>query len=195
MKVNDWLEMTGHKFKRGRGRGEDETYDEQHEVFQHALEMAVAWDGNGAVDNRADESPDETGNGLGPRSHELQAECQAVDVWAIVGDDTESEDDKAEFAKGAERWEKYCGEKATNSSILISVFVGHVDGVERCGCDGQPKHFRESEGNDESPPSPGESLDPGYIHRLVDGVIGRVASPARAKAVDGSRERQDAACL
>ena len=37
----------------------------QHEVLQHGLEVAVARDGDAAVDDCADECPDETGDLLG----------------------------------------------------------------------------------------------------------------------------------
>ena len=51
--------------------------------------MAVAWDGDGAVDEGADEGPDESGYRLRPATKQLQAEGQAVDVGAIVRYDAE----------------------------------------------------------------------------------------------------------
>ena len=69
--------------------------------------MAVAWDGNRAVYEGADECPDEAGHRLGVVCHELQTECQAVDIWAIVCNDAECENDKAEFAKAAKRGEEH----------------------------------------------------------------------------------------
>lgn len=48
------------------------TYNDQHEIFQYSLEMAVSRDGNSAIHQRADESPEETGHGLGPTAQNLQ---------------------------------------------------------------------------------------------------------------------------
>ena len=69
--------------------------------------MAVPWDRNGAVDQRADEGPDEPRHGLRVVRHDLHAEGQAVDIGAVVGDDAEGEDDEAERAEAAQWREKH----------------------------------------------------------------------------------------
>lgn len=49
--------------------------------------MRVAWNGDGAVDERADKGPDEAGDILRPTTQDLQAECEGVDVRAVAADD------------------------------------------------------------------------------------------------------------
>lgn len=46
-------------------------YDDQHEVLEHRREVGVAWDGDGTVDEGADEGPDEAGDVLRPASQDL----------------------------------------------------------------------------------------------------------------------------
>ena len=67
----------------GQGTGEG-AYNEQHEVLEHLLEMGVPWDGNRAVDNRTHQGPEEAGNVLRVVAHNLETECQAVDIGAVV---------------------------------------------------------------------------------------------------------------
>ena len=74
-------------------------YDQQHKVLQHVLEMAVSRDGNGAIDERADESPDESRHRLRPSAHDLQAERHAVYIRAVVRNNTQRQDDEAELAE------------------------------------------------------------------------------------------------
>ena len=164
------------------------TYDEKHEVFEHGFEMAVAWDGDGAVDDRADEGPDEARHGCRPGGEQLQAECQAVDVGAVVGDDAEREDDETEFAKSAEGWEEHGSEESTDPGLRVAVYIGSVGCVEGGSCDGEAEHFGEAEGKDEAGVCPCEGFHPRDGDWLVDGVIGRVASPACAEAEDGGCE-------
>lgn len=89
-----------------RGRGGEgllgTTYDDEHEILQDALKMAVPRDRNGAIDERPDEGPDEARHGLRPPSENLQTETHAVDVGAVVGDDAEGEDDEAELAEASQ---------------------------------------------------------------------------------------------
>ena len=174
------------------GRG---AYDEQHKVFQHAFEMAVAGDGDGAVDEGADEGPDEAGHGLGPARHQLQAEGYAVDVRAVVGDDAEGEDDEAELAEAAEGWEEHRCEQAADPGRVVAVRVGGVDCVQGGGRDGQTEHFGEAEGDDEAAVDPEEGLGAADVGGLVDSVVGCVAGPACAETEDGGCEREDAACF
>lgn len=69
------------------GRGEGRTYDQEHEILKNLLEVAVAWDSDGAVHEGADEGPDEARHGLRPATQHLQTEGHAVDVGAVVRDD------------------------------------------------------------------------------------------------------------
>ena len=63
--------------------------------------MAVPWYSNSAVNERTDKCPYEARYGLRVVRHELQAECQAVDIGAIIRDDAEGEDDEAELAEAS----------------------------------------------------------------------------------------------
>ena len=104
-------------------------YDQQHKVLEHGLEVAVAGDGDGAVDEGADEGPDEARHGLRPAAHDLQAEGHAVDVRAVVGDDAERQDHEAELAEAAQRREEDCGEQAADAGFVVAVRVrGRVHG-------------------------------------------------------------------
>ena len=118
----------------------------------------------------------------------MQTECQTVNVGAIIRDDTEGEDDEAEFPKGAERWEEHGGEESSDARISVTVGVGLIR--NRSGRDGQTEHFGEAEGEDETAPRPGESLDARHSAGLINGVIRRIARPARAEAKHRCRERE-----
>ena len=174
-----------------KGRVSAGTYDQEHEVFQNLFEMGVARDGNGAVDEGADKSPDEARDELRPLAHDLQAEGDAVDVRAVVGDDAEREDDEAELAEAAERREQDRGEQAADAAFRVPVRVRRVDRVHGRGGDREPEHLREAEREEQAGVGPDEGLDAGYVSGLVDGVVGRVARPAGAEAVDARGEGED----
>ena len=135
-------------------------YDQEHEILEHLLEMAVAWNGNGAVDEGADKGPDEARDGLGPAPQQLQAEGHAVDVGAVVGDDAEGQDDETELAEAAQGREQDGREEAADAGLAVAVRVARVDRVEGGGCHGQTEHFGEAEGYDEAAVCPGERFDP-----------------------------------
>lgn len=97
--------------------------------------MAVARDGNGAVDEGADECPDETRDRLRPATQQLQTEGQAVDVGAIVRDDAESQDDETELAEAAEGWEEHRCEESADAGLRVALGVAGVDWVEGRRCD------------------------------------------------------------
>ena len=61
--------------------------------------MAVTRNSYGTVDQGTDEGPDEAWHSLRPMGHDLEAEGDAVDIGAIVGDDRKGENDEAEFAE------------------------------------------------------------------------------------------------
>ena len=106
--------------------------------------MAVAWDSDGAVDESADKGPDESRNGLRVVCHELQTECQAIDIGAVIRNDAEREDDKAELTEAAKRGEEHGCEEATDARCLVTIGVVLV--VDCGGCDGETKHLGESQG-------------------------------------------------
>ena len=171
------------------------THNQQHEILQHALEMAVPRDGNRAVHERADEGPDEARNRLRPASQDLQREGEGVDVGAIVGHDAEREDDEAELAEAAERREQHRRKQTADARLRVAVRVGGVNGIQGRGRDGQAKHFREAEREDQACICPGKGLDTGYGDGLIDGVVGRVAGPAGPEPEHGRGKAEDGACL
>ena len=73
----------------------------QHEVLQDRLEVAVSRDRDRAVDDRADQSPQEARDHLGIVGQDLQREGEGVDVGTVVADNGEREDDDAELAEAA----------------------------------------------------------------------------------------------
>lgn len=107
--------------------------------------MRVAWDGNGAVDQSADESPDEAGNGLRPTAHDLQAERQTVNIGAVICDDAKGQDDEAELAKAAERRNKYCCKQTANVGALVAIGIDVRRVGNGGGCNRQTEHFGEAE--------------------------------------------------
>ena len=149
--------------------------------------MAVAWDSDSAVDKGADERPDESWNGLRVVCHELQTECQAVDIGAVVCNDTERENDEAELTEAAERGKEHSCEKATDAGLVIAICVVLV--VYCGGCDGETEHLGESQWYDKSAPCPGKCLNAADVNRLVDCVVGRIACPARGEAEDAGSKR------
>ena len=151
--------------------------------------MAVAWDGDGAVHERADERPDEARDGLRPATEQLQAEGHAVDVGAIVRDDAEGQDDEAELAEAAEGWEEHGGEEPADAGLLVAVCVAGVSGVGDRRRDGQTEHFGETKGQDETAICPSKGLDSGDGYRLVYRVVGCVTRPAGPESIDGCGER------
>jgi len=93
-----------------KGEGEERTgdaYDDQHEVFEHGCKVRVARDGDDAVDERADERPNEAGDALSPAAQNLQAERQGVYVRAVVPDDRQGEQDQTELTETTEIREQY----------------------------------------------------------------------------------------
>ena len=105
--------------------------DQQHEVLEHVLEVRVARDGDGAVDDRGEERPDEARDRRRPAAEHLQAESHAVDVRAVVRDDAERGDDEAELAEAvargaAVRGEEHGGEHAADAAVVVAVAVGGV---------------------------------------------------------------------
>ena len=152
--------------------------------------MIVAWDGNGAVDEGADESPDKAGNSLRVFCQELQTKGQAVDIGAVVGNNAEREDNKAELAEATQGGKQHCCEKATNTRVVVAIGVGCI--VYGCGCNGETEHFRESEGDYKASPCPGEGFDAADVHWLIDRVVGCIARPTSCKAKYACSEGQDA---
>lgn len=82
--------------------------------------MVVAGDGDRAIDERADEGPDEPRHRLRPAAHDLQTERYAVDIRAVVRDDAQRQHDEAELAEAAEWREKYRREQASDAGCLVA---------------------------------------------------------------------------
>ena len=98
-----------------RDEGSCPTYNQQHEIGQDRGEVRVSWNGNGNVDQSANESPDESGNTLSPSSKDLQGERDGVNVGAVVGNDGQCENDQAELSEFTQRSEEHLAKEATVS--------------------------------------------------------------------------------
>jgi len=159
--------------------------DEIHEVLEDALEVRVSWDGDGDVDTGCDSDPDEARDLLGPSSENLEGEGDAVDVWDVVADDGEGEDDEAELAESSEWVEEDGGEKTTGSRCGVSVGVLVDSSVGGSGSvDGCTKELGEEEWEDETGKDGEEETGAVGSLWLVDSVVGSVAGPASSDTVD-----------
>lgn len=171
--------------------------DEVHEVVQDLLEVRVAWDSDGDVDAGSDCCPDEARDFGGFAGEDLRSETDGVDVWAVVGDDREGEDDHAELAEGAQVDEDGADEAAGTCGV-VACLIAVVAVVDGCGGhDGYSEELGEEERNDESEPGPEEDFTSRLIGGLIDGVISCVRGPACRKAVDNRAIREHRAhfCL
>ncbi len=97
--------------------------DEQHEVLKNRFEVAVTWDGNGAVDDSANESPHEAGNALRHAGKQLKRERDGVDIRAIVGNNGKGEHDQAELSEPAQRGNNNGCEKSTDARRFVSIYI------------------------------------------------------------------------
>ena len=88
--------------------------------------MGVSRNGNGAINDRADECPDEPGDHLAIRSHDLQTERQAVDIGAIIRNDAQRQDDEAKVTEAAKRRLQHCAQQAANVRSFIPSAVSWV---------------------------------------------------------------------
>lgn len=86
--------------------------DKAHEVLENGLEVAITRDSNGKGDARGEESPDKSRHALRSPAQHLQGQANGVDVGAVVGDNGQGQDDKAEFAEAAERLQHGCDQAA-----------------------------------------------------------------------------------
>lgn len=163
--------------------------NDQHEVLEHGLEVVVARDGDGDVDARADECPDEAWHARRRAGKDLQRQGDGVDVRAVVSDDGEREDDEAELAEAAEGRDEDLSEETADVVVFVG---GHVGGVvDRGGHDGCAEHLGEEERDDEAAPGPKEDRQAADADGLVDGVVCCVTGPSRRKPEYRCRERKD----
>lgn len=153
--------------------------------------MRIARDGNGAVDQSADEGPDEAGNGLRPTAHHLQTERQTVDIGAIIGNDAQGQDDEAKLAKTAERRNQHCSQQTANVGAFVAIGIDVRRVGHGGGCHRQTEHFGEAERENEATKGPGKDSDPIGAARLVYGVVSRITRPAGPEAKDAGREGKD----
>lgn len=166
--------------------------DEQHEVLKDILEVAVARDGDGAVDDGADEGPDEAGHPLGGAREHLQREGHRVDVRAVVGDDGEREDDQAELTESAERWDEHSCEEATDAGGVVAIHVGVVAAVgSHGGADSSTEHLCEDERERQTSEGPEEDRHARTVDGLVDSVVCGVGGPPSAESKDGRSEGEN----
>jgi len=163
--------------------------DEIHKVLKNDLEMRVSGDGNGDVDTGGNSNPDEAGYARSPASQDLHGESNAVDVWNVVSDDGQGQDDLAELSESVEVREQNSCKETTNSRICVSRSVDVVATVYLCGSEnGSTKHLGKEKWEDETGKGSKEesgSVDVGW---LVDSVISCVTCPASGETVDDGAE-------
>lgn len=170
--------------------------NQQHEVLEHVLELSVAWDGDGAVDEGPDECPHETGNALGFLGEELEGEAHGVDVRAVVGDDGEGEDDQAEFAEVAQGRDDDCGEETSDVRRLVAFHVDVVAVVCSHGCGYcRAQHLSEEKWECETGVCPAEDGLAGTVDWLIDRVVCSVGCPASCETENTRRERESRSSL
>lgn len=146
--------------------------DQQHEVLENRLKVPVARNGNSAVNESSDESPDEARNSLRDLGEELEGERDRVDVGAVVCNNGESEDNEAELTELSQRWYNDCREKTADSRCVVAVNVDVFTVVGSHGCsDCSTQHLREEKRKDESQPRPDEDRLAGAVNWLVNGVV------------------------
>lgn len=80
-----------------------------------------------------------------PTAQDLQAECQTVDIGAVVCNDAKGQDNETELAKAAERREKDCCKQTANAGALVTLGVNVGPVGNGGGCDSQTEHFGEAE--------------------------------------------------
>lgn len=137
--------------------------------------MSVSWDGNRAVDERSDEGPHKARYSLRDTGEELEGERDGVDVWAVIGDDGESEDDEAELTEPTKRRNDDGCEETTNSGGMIPVHVQVVAVVSgHSGSDGCTEHLGEEEREDQASECPAEDGLAGTVDRLVNSIVGSI---------------------
>lgn len=163
--------------------------DAQHEVLQHRFEVAVAWDGDGAVDDRGDQGPNEAGHVLSIVRDGLERERDGVDVGAVVADDGEGEHHNAECAEVAEPGDENFMEEPSNVVVVVSVGVGWV--VDCCGADGCAQHHAEAQWDKKSKECVRKDLDSADVHRLINTVVRGVGPPASSEAENRCSEGED----
>ena len=183
--------------------------DEQHEVFKDGFECSVTWDSDCAVEDSSEEGPNITRSVdgllviftlrgerwhlhfLGGTSHELERKSDGVDVGAVVGNDGESKNDKAELTEFAQRRNDDSGDQSSNVRSVISIHVDVLSTiVGHCGSDGCTEHLSEEEREDKTTPCPEEDCLAGSVYGLINSVISCVRSPAGSETEDRGSERE-----
>lgn len=164
--------------------------DKVHKVLEHGLEVRVARDGDGDVDEGGEAGPDEARHGLGAAGEDLRRQADGVQVRAVVGDDGEGEDDEAEAAEArADAGNQHGREEAADPGFIVATLVGVVAVGDGGGChDGDAEHLGEEQGDDEADPGGEEDFAAGLRGGLVDGVVRGEGGPTRAEAVNRGTE-------
>lgn len=156
-----------------------------HEILQSGLELAVARDGDGDVDGSGESRPEEARDVSSPPTQHHESERNRVDVWAVVGDDGQSQDDDTEFAEPTKALEQHGAKQTADASVFISSLVGIVATVQRSsGHDSGTEDFCEKESRVDSEPSSEEDVTLGSVARLIHRVVGGEGSVASSEAKD-----------
>ena len=153
--------------------------------------MSVSWNRNGDVHAGSHKGPDEARNHLCPSAEDLHRQGYRVDVGTVVCDDAECQNHQTKFAKPSQRWKQNCREKTTHAGLIVTTLVSVVTSVDiGSSHDCDTEHLAEQKRNDEAQPRPQEDFSSRLCGRLIDGVIGCIACPARGKPVYDSSETE-----
>jgi len=151
--------------------------------------VRIARDGNGAIDDAADQGPQKSRHFLSIVRQDLERKGQRVNVRAVVADNAEGQNDQAEFAKSTQGWEQHLGQQTAHGVFLIGRGISRV--VDGGGGDGETQHLGETEREQQSGKDVEEDLDSTRVHRLVAGVVRGVAGPARGESKDRGGKGQN----
>jgi hypothetical protein len=103
--------------------------------------VRVSGDGDRDVNCGTYGCPNEAWYALSPSStKDLDRETDRVDVWAVVCNDTQAQDDEAELAEAAKWAEKNCAQETPGARSGISISVLVLSFVDRGGghdCDAE----------------------------------------------------------
>jgi len=161
-----------------------------HEILENGFEMRISWDCDGNISTSSNSDPDETRNLLSPLSENLQSQGDRVNVWNVVANDGQSEDDEAEFAKATKWWEKDSSQETTNTSAGVSIHISVITSIDGSGReDGSAQELSEEKREDESSKGGEENLGSAVGVSLIDSVISSITRPARSETEDDGTER------
>jgi len=156
-----------------------------HEVFKDLLKVRVPRNSNGDISTSTDESPDEAWDNGGPSAKNLHGEGHAVDVWNIVSDDGEGEDNQAELSESTKVRNEDGSKETTNTSLAVTIGVDVIAIIDGGGRhDNSTEDFAEQEWEDQACHGGEEDANSVGGDWLIASVIGSIRAPAYSETED-----------